>query len=250
MFLCVIYIHKSLPLQEKRFDKRISHSMTHEGHRERLKKRFLNSPESFEDHELLELLLFYAIPRKNTNETAHKLLERFGSIKGILDANLEALSEVDGIGQNAAIYIKTIAMLVSKYEYVDTREDGILKNPETLHTFLKNLFIGTDNEISYVLMFDNSRRLITCEKIGEGFSMEHTLSLRKIASCALSTNASFAIMVHNHPNGRALPSGEDIQATNRIRIMLESMGVVLMDHFIIAENDCVSILNRRPLIRE
>ncbi len=223
--------------------------MTHDGHRERLKKRFLNSPESFEDHELLELLLFYAIPRKNTNETAHRLLERFGSVKGVFDANVEALAEIDGIGQNAALYIKVIAKLMSKYEYVDTKGDGILKSPETLHAFLKNLFIGTDNEISYVLMFDNSKRLISCEKIGEGFSMEHTLSLRKIVSVALSTNASFAIMAHNHPNGRALPSGEDIQATNRIRIMLESMGVILMEHFIVAGNDCVPIFNRKSSVR-
>ena len=223
--------------------------MTHDGHRERLKKRFLNSPESFEDHELLELLLFYAIPRKNTNETAHKLLDRFGSVKGILDASVESLAEVDGIGQSAALYIKIISKLVSKYEYVDTKGDGLLKNPETLHAFLKNLFVGTANEISYVLMFDNSKRLISCEKIGEGFSMQHTLSLRKIASFALSTNASFAIMAHNHPNGRALPSGEDIQATNRIRIMLESMGVILMEHFIIAGNDCVSVLNGKFLAK-
>ena len=89
--------------------------MTHDGHRERLKKRFLNSPDSFENHELLELILFYAIPRKNTNETAHKLLNRFGSVKRILDANIEALVEVEDIGPNVALYIKAIAKLLSKY---------------------------------------------------------------------------------------------------------------------------------------
>ena len=218
--------------------------MTHDGHRERLKKRFLNSPDSFEDHELLELILFYAIPRKNTNETAHKLLLRFGSIKGILDANMDVLIEVDDIGPNAALYIKAIAKLLSKYEYAETKSDELLKSPATLNIFLKSLFIGTQNEISYILLFDNSKKLITCEKIGEGFSMEHTLSLRKIVSCALSSNASFAILAHNHPNGRALPSGEDIHATNRIKILLESLGVSLMEHFIIAQDDCVPILSK------
>ena len=109
---------------------------------------------------------------------------------------------------------------------------------------MRSLFIGTQNETSYILLFDNSKKLITCEKIGEGFSMEHTLSLRKIVSSALSSNASFAILVHNHPNGRALPSGEDIHATNRIKILLESLGVSLMEHFIVAQNDCVPILNK------
>ena len=222
--------------------------MTHDGHRERLKKRFLNSPDSFENHELLELILFYAIPRKNTNETAHKLLSRFGSVKGILDANIDALTEVEDIGPNAALYIKAIAKLLSKYEYTEQKGDGLLKTPATLSIFLRSLFVGTQNETSYILLFDNSKKLITCEKIGEGFSMEHTLSLRKIVSSALSSNASFAILVHNHPNGRALPSGEDIHATNRIKILLESLGVSLMEHFIVAQDDCVPILSKNSAL--
>lgn len=221
--------------------------MTHDGHRERLKKRFLTSPDSFEDHELLELILFYSIPRKNTNETAHKLLNRFGSIKGVLDASIDALVEVDDVGQNTALYIKSIAKLLSKYETAKSSKDGLLKSPVSLTAFLKSLFIGTENETSYVLLFDNAKKLITCEKIGEGFSMEHTLSLRKIASCALSSNATCAILVHNHPNGRALPSGDDIHATNRAKIILESLGVVLLEHFVIAQNDCVPILNKHFL---
>ncbi len=223
--------------------------MTHDGHRERFKNRFLSSPESFEDHELLELILFYAIPRKNTNETAHKLLNRFGSIKGVLDASIEALCDVDDIGPNSALYIKAIAALVLRYGNSDTKSDGLLKSPITLSSFLKNLFIGTENEISYILLFDNSKRLITCEKIGEGFSLEHTLSLRKITSCALSSNAVSAILVHNHPNGKAFPSGEDIHATNRIRLMLESLGITLMEHFIVAGNECLPIINAQNAYR-
>ena len=223
--------------------------MTHDGHRKRLKNRFLNSPESFEDHELLELILFYAIPRKNTNETAHKLLNRFGSVKGILDARTEALCEIDDIGPNSALYIKAIASLILRYENSDIKSDGLLKSPVALSSFLKNLFIGTENEISYILLFDNSKRLITCEKIGEGFSLEHTLSLRKITSCALSSNAVSAILVHNHPNGKAFPSGEDIHATNRIRLLLEPLGITLMEHFIIADDECLPIINSQSAHR-
>ena len=131
--------------------------MTHDKHRQRLRERFLNSPDSFEDHELLELILFYSIPRKNTNETAHRLIERFGSVRGILDASIDSLVEVDDIGMNTALYIKAIAKLVSKYSISDQKSDGILKSPAALSTFLKSLFIGTQNEISYILLFDNSK---------------------------------------------------------------------------------------------
>ena len=217
--------------------------MTHDGHRKRLKSRFLNAPESFEDHELLELILFYTIPRKNTNETAHKLLNRFGSVKGILDASTEALCEIDDIGPNSALYIKAIASLLLRYENSDIKSDGLLKSPAALTAFLKSLFIGTQNESSYILLFDNSRRLLSCEKIGEGFSMEHNLSLRKIALSSISSNAASAILVHNHPSGKAFPSGEDIHATNKIKMLLDSFGIVLMEHFIVAEEECRPIIN-------
>lgn len=219
--------------------------MTHNGHRERLKKRFLCSPDSFEDHELLELILFYSIPRKNTNETAHKLLSRFGSIHGVFDASIEALIEVDDIGMNTALYIKAIANILLRYELDEQKSNEPLKSPDALAAFLKSLFIGTQNECSYILLFDNSKRLITYEKIGEGFSMEHTVSVRKIISCAISSNASSAILVHNHPNGKAFPSGEDIHATNKIKSTLDSVGILLMEHFIVAEDKCAPIINPR-----
>lgn len=217
--------------------------MTHDKHRERLKNRFLNSPDSLEDHELLELLLFYAIPRKNTNDTAHYLLNRFGSVKGVFDANYDALLTIDGIGNNSALYIKILAKLISKYELSDAKSIELLKSPEMLAHFLKNLFIGTQNECTFLLLFDNAKKLLLCEKICEGFSTETTVSLRKIASLGISSNAASAILVHNHPNGKAFPSGEDISSTNRIKHILEAFGIILMEHFIVAEDNCVPIIN-------
>ena len=217
--------------------------MTHDGHRERLKNRFLNSPDSFEDHELLELVLFNSIARKNTNDIAHNLISRFGSVKGVLDASIDALVEVKDVGMSTAIYIKAMAKLFSKYTVSEQKSDGLLKSPAALTAFLKSLFIGTQNESSYILLFDNSRRLLSCEKIGEGFSMEHNLSLRKIALSSISSNAASAILVHNHPSGKAFPSGEDIHATNKIKMLLDSFGIVLMEHFIVAEDECRPIIN-------
>ena len=217
--------------------------MTHDKHRERLKNRFLKSPDSFEDHEILELILFYSIPRKNTNETAHKLLTRFGSIKGVVDASLDALSDVDDIGPKTALYIKAISKLVLKYSISEQKTDELLKSPVTLSIFLKSLFIGTENEMSYVLLFDNSKRLIKCEKIGEGYSVEHNISLRKAVQEALNNNAASAILVHNHPNGKAFPSGDDIHATNKTKMILENLGITLMEHFIVAGDECRPIIN-------
>lgn len=217
--------------------------MTHEGHRERLRERFATSPDSFEDHELLELILFYSIPRKNTNEIGHNLLNRFGSIKGVLDANIEALTEIDDIGKNTAIYLKAISRLVLKYTLSEQKEDELLKSPATLVTFLKTLFIGTQNEMSYLLLFDNSKKLLACEKIGEGFSTEHNVSIRKATNLAISSNAVSAILVHNHPNGKAIPSREDISATNIFKMVFDNLGITLMEHFIIAGDQCMPIMN-------
>ena len=217
--------------------------MTHDKHRQRLRERFLNSPDSFEDHELLELVLFNSIARKNTNEIAHNLISRFGSVKGVLDASVDALVEVKDVGMSTAIYIKAMAKLFSKYTVSEQKSDGLLKSPAALTAFLKSLFIGTQNEISYILLFDNSKRLLSCEKIGEGFSMEHNLSLRKIALSAISINAASAILVHSHPSGKAFPSGEDIHATNKIKMLLDSFGIILMEHFIVAEDECRPIIN-------
>ena len=217
--------------------------MTHDGHRKRLRNRFITSAESFEDHELLELILFYAIPRKNTNEIAHRLLLRFGSLKGVLDASIQALTDVEDIGESTAIYIKAISALVLKYHISEQKSEDLLKTPDALATFLKSLFIGTQNESSYILLFDNSKRLITCSKIGEGFSMEHTLSMRKAALTAITSNATSAILVHNHPNGRAFPSGDDIHATNKAKMIFEALGITLMEHFIVANDECRPIIN-------
>ena len=222
--------------------------MTHDGHRRRLRGRFLTSPDSFEEHEILELILFYSIPRKNTNEIAHNLMDRFGSIKGILEADINALTDVKDVGEKTALHIKAIAKLLSKYTISKQKSDGLLKSPTALSVFIKSLFIGTQNEISYILLFDTSKRLITCEKIGEGISMEHNLALRKAVLSAITSNATSAILVHNHPNGKAIPSRDDIYATNKARMILESLGITLMEHFIVADNETCQVINQKSLL--
>jgi DNA repair protein RadC len=222
----------------------IMNNTTHSDHRERLRTRFLNAPESFEDHEILELILFYAIPRVNTNETAHNLIERFGSLKGVLDAEYTALMGVDGMGKSSALYMRAISELLIRYERSNIDKRALLNTPEVLHAYLRSLFVGTEREMTYLILLDNSMRLLRCDKVGDGYSVSNDIVVRNIISLALNNNAAGAILVHNHPNGKAIPSGEDIMITNHLEWLMRQMSITLIQHFIIAENKCVPILSK------
>lgn len=224
----------------------------HDGHRQRLRKRFLASPSSFEDHELLELLLFYIYPRVNTNEIAHNLLNRFGSLKGVLDAGIPALTQVQQIGDNAALFFRVVSETLSRYKLEYPKSINAIDSHETLARYLCSLFAGTDNEVTYLLLFDSKNKLISCTNIGEGYSCGNVLSMRTITTLTMNSNAASAIVVHNHPNGKAIPSGEDLAATNNINTVMSLNGVKLIDHFIIAGNECTPILNpsKAPLYNQ
>lgn len=216
---------------------------THALHRERLRTRFLTSPESFEDHELLELILFYAIPRINTNETAHNLLDRFGSVKGVLDAEYTALAGVDGMGKSSALYMRAISELLIRYERSNVDKRALLNTPEVLRSYLHSLFVGTEREMTYLILLDSSMRLLRCDKVGDGYSIGNEIVARNILSLALNNNAAGAILAHNHPNGKAIPSGEDILVTNHLEWLMRQFGITLIQHFIVADDKCTPILS-------
>ena len=133
--------------------------MVHDGHRERLRERFMISPESFADHELLELLLCFSITRKNTNTTAHNLLDNFGSIKDILDADFSALMTTEGIGENSALFLRVISELLRRYAISQHYTKTPMDSRNKLVSYMRSLFVGTTNEITYALCFDNSKNL-------------------------------------------------------------------------------------------
>ncbi len=219
--------------------------MIHDGHRERLRKRFATAPSSFEDHELLELLLFYVVPRKNTNEIAHALLKRFGSIRGVIDAGVLPLKSVPDMGENSALFFRVIAETLLRYQRSDFDNIGLssFDSYAELGKYLRSLFVGTENEITYVILFDNSRKLISCKKIAEGYSCGNVVSLREMATEALIQNTAAALLVHNHPHGKPIPSQEDIYATNCANTIFSSVGITFIDHFIVAGNKCMPILS-------
>ena len=217
--------------------------MLHDGHRERLRERFLTSPESFADHELIELLLCYSITRRNTNDISHELFNNFGSIKGILDADIPALTISNGVGESTAIFLRVVSEVLSRYEKEAHDTKTPLESNSILSEYLQSLFVGTNNEITYVLGFNNAKKLIFCKKIAEGYSCGNVISMREMASTVIASNAAAVIVAHNHPNGKAIPSGEDIATTNAIRTMLSTLGVSFIDHFIVAGNQCCAIAN-------
>ncbi len=215
----------------------------HEGHRNRLKERFLTEGlDSFQQHNILELLLFYAIPRRDTNEIAHLLLERFGSISDVFDAPIRELMKVDGIGEHAAILLKMIPQLACVY--MDDKNDvgQIISTSEAAAAFFRTKFIGRINEVVAALFVDNRGKLREYSIISEGTVNAAQLNIRKIIMLCMGNEATSVFIAHNHPKGFALPSRDDIDATARLKSALATINVSLLDHLIFGEDgECVSL---------
>ena len=214
----------------------------HQGHRERLRRKFCQG--ALEDHELLELLLFYSIPRINTNEIAHELLLRFGSLDAVMSADLEALQAVKGIGETSAIQIKAVAEIMSRCARSRADDRHLLSSFRELEAYLHSLFIGSAHEKTFLLLFNAANRLICCEMLGEGDATRTPISLRQMISLSLQKNAAAVVLAHNHADGLIMPSEADREATEQIREALENVGVRFVEHYIVTPDRCVPILRR------
>ena len=215
----------------------------HDGHREKMRRRFLSGGlEQFADHEALELLLYYAIPRRDTNPIAHALMDRYGSLSAVLAAPVEDLQKVEGIGESAAILLKLVPRLCAKARLADAdRQELILNTASRAGAYLLERFYGEQNEVIYQLCLDRKGKLLACKKLGEGSIASAALDVRKLVENAILNSASSVVLAHNHPSGIASPSGEDYAATDRARAALETIGVSLADHIIVADGDFVSL---------
>lgn len=215
----------------------------HEGHRERVKKQFLKEgfPEHVEPHKVLEMLLFYSIPRKDTNVLAHELLQTFGSFSGVFDAPCEELLKVPGVTLNTVCLIKMI-MPIAKL-YLTDRKNGtvILPTRQEACEHLFHRFLGETNEIAMMMCLDNKGKLLSCDVIGHGDINSVGVSARKVLELAIKHGATSVILAHNHPRGLALPSNGDLKTTIKIAEALQHIGVYLIDHIIVADDDYVSM---------
>lgn len=213
----------------------------HEGHRERVRTRFRETGfKGFQPHQIIELLLFYTCPRKDTNELAHALIDKFGSVAGVMDASYEALESVKGISENTASLFKIIAGFLPIY--YNSRSDGLVyDNTEKLKELFKPYFVGLNHEEFRLACFDNNLRLISNVSISAGGPSSAPIEIRNIAKELLRTDSSHAVIAHNHPKGVPSPSNNDVAATRLIKDFLKSIGVELLDHIIVGEKSVVSM---------
>lgn len=223
----------------------------HAGHRQRLKERFLEEGlDSFTEAHALELLLFYAVPQKDTAPMAHALLEHFGSITGVLEAPVSALEAIPGIGKNAATLIQLITAMSRYYMVHRTASHTILPTVNSCGAYLLPRFFGRRKETVYALSLDARCKVLACKLLGQGTINSTGVPLRTIVEYALSSGATSLVLAHNHPSGIALPSQEDIDTTQRLATALDAVGVLLADHIIVADDDFVSMaasgLYQRP----
>lgn len=214
----------------------------HDGHRARVKKRFLEEGlDSFSDIQALELLLYYVIPRVDTNPIAHDLLEHFGSLSQVLEAGVEELQKVKGVGENAAAFLTLIPQMGRFYLVDRTKQASILPTLDSCAQYLLPRFFGRKTETVFLLCLDAKCKLLCCKEVGQGGANSTGISIRKIVETAIGVNASTVVLAHNHPSGLAVPSPEDIQTTRQIAQALRAVEITLADHIIVADDDYVSI---------
>lgn len=219
----------------------------HEGHRRRVKAEFLENgfSENTPPHKFLEMLLFYSIPRRDTNALAHMLLEEFGTLAGVLDAPAEELIKIPGITENTAVLLKLVVPVARKYQSDKQSAKNSYESIDEICEFLLSKYFGFNEEIFSVTSLSLNGRILGFDIISSGETNAVAVSSRKVIETVLKRGASCVIISHNHPGGPALPSGEDIQVTRALKEALSHVNVKLADHVIIADGDYVSLANSR-----
>lgn len=225
----------------------------HENHRDRVKKRFLaEGLESFEPHNVLELLLFYSIPQRDTNELSHSLIQRFGSLSGVFDASVEDLMRVSGIKEHSAVLIKMIPALSRRYIREKNQTKEPLSDMDKIGKYLVNYYIGINIETVVLLLLDNKFNVIELVKIHEGSVNSSAITMRRLVETALFKRASMAVLAHNHPSGMPIPSSDDIFTTREVKRAFDLMEIRLLGHIIVAGDAYVDIFdpNRTRAIKD
>ena len=216
---------------------------THEGHRTRVKKRFREEGlDHFDEVHVLELLLFYCVPRQDTNPLAHRLINHFGSLSQVLDAPIEELEKVEGVGDNISTFLSLTTAVGRYYQVNHAGQKKILTSIDECGDFLLPYFYGRRNETVFLLCLDAKCKVICCKEVGEGSVNSANISIRRIVEIALGTNATTVVLAHNHPSGVAVPSRDDVHTTHRIARALAAVDIMLFDHIVVAEDDFTSLV--------
>lgn len=215
----------------------------HSGHRGRLKERYRREGlDNFDPINALELLLFYCIPRIDTNPLAHRLLDRFGTINKVLEAPRAELIQVEGVSENTAVFLSLIKDTCRYYMVSQNNKTHTLNSIEACAKYLRPYFIGRSNEAVYVLCLDGKCQVISCELVSEGTFNSAPFPFRKVVEVIVNSRAASVLIAHNHPGGIAVPSQDDSRQTRKLAELLRDIDVVLVDHLVFADDgDYVSM---------
>ena len=220
----------------------------HDGHRSRVKEEFKKMGlDHFPPHKVLEMLLYYAIPRGDTNEISHHLLARFGSIQGVLSAPAELLKQTPGIGDESATYLRMIGSILPLCVSDSTHTASTVKSAAQAKELMRHKFLSERSECVYLVCLGNNGKVIYSEKIFQGTGSKVDILPSKIVRTALLCSAVKAILAHNHPNGFCNPSREDLLTTNLLYEELRRVDIALMDHIIVAPDGVFSMAESNML---
>jgi len=223
----------------------------HSGHRERIRNRLRNEGlSSFSEHEVLELLLTYAIPRQDVNPLAHELIARFGRLSNVLEADERELLQVKGMGANAALLLTMMPQLMRYYQMNAMGDRPVILNLADAKTYCAPLFLGAHEEHIYLLCLDQKGHLLHLSLLQTGTIDEVQLYPRKVVETALRHNAHSVILAHNHPSGAAEASQADVDSTKAIASALMMIGIKFVDHLIFAGENCFSMTRERKMEQE
>jgi DNA repair protein RadC len=209
-------------------------------HRKRLRERFRKG-QGLADYELMELLLTFAIPRRDVKPTAKRLLKRFGGISGVMDATERELRECEGVGEASALLIRLVKELFLAYTREGMVRRDVLSSPEAVLEFLRTHLSGCGNEVFMVLYLNVKNEVIGHESISEGTVDRVAVYPRRVVEAALLNGASSIILVHNHPTGHVEPSQEDIALTRAVVEAAGALGIKVLDHIIVGGKNHLSL---------
>lgn len=222
----------------------------HKGHRQRLRQEYLQGGlDSMSDVKALELLLFYAVPRQDTNGIAHRLLTQFHTIHGVFEATVEDLMTLGGLTENAAVLVKLVTDVARKSQISRASMEGVLTTVKDCGNYLLPRFAGATEEKVLALGLDGKCKVLGCAELSQGTLNSASFSIRSVVEFALRVRATSVVLAHNHTSGIAVPSHEDIRTTRSVAEALDLVGVELADHIVVADDDFVSMLDSGYLKR-
>lgn len=209
----------------------------HDGHRERMRSKYIEfGGQSFNDHEIIEMLLYYAYPRRDMNETAHRVLNEFGgSITRLVNSDPRSISDMCGISTNAATLFSLIGEINRRMSVEKWDKNVVLNKTAIAGEYALSYLNGINVEKLYVVCLNNSMSVIKCVEVSSGMAGSVYVDVRKIVEIAVKTDASNIILMHNHPSGNIRPSYEDIRFTVDCRKALSTIKINLADHIIVAD---------------